>query len=398
MGTYRWSLALAGFLAVCAPAFADNPPVEVGGDWYLSGSSVTEPVSAGRDVLAFGGSVTVTQDVAQDVHAMGLDVEIDGAVLGDAVASGASVSVDGSVAGDLTASALILRTGPGAEIGGNARLAAMTVTVEGPVAGALVAAGAEVTLNAPVAGDVSLSGMEINFGPNARIDGQLTYYSTARVDIPEGVISADRVRFEAANRREMWRDVRGDWQAWDGPVELSPWVVIGGFLINLGLFVLLGAVLLALAPNTVRRLRRTADARPGMVILTGAIGLSILFGSLLIGALSVVGLPLLPIIVLLIVLVWLLGYLLGAYVLAMRVLRGLGTEESPGMAMRLLALAIGVTLVALLNFIPVLGWMANFALVLLGVGAITTALFESFLTGVAADRDQALEPYEPSQS
>lgn len=398
MSVSRFCLTLTAVIALSAPALSQTQPVEVGGDVFLSGSTVTQPISAERDLLAFGASVSLSGDVAEDVHAIGFDVEIDGAIGGDVVAAGGSVSVDGTVAGDVTASAMTLRTGPEAEIGGNARLAGATVTIDGPVLGALVAAGGEITLNAPITGDVVLTSAEITFGPNAVIQGTLTYFSDDRIEVPERVISAERVRFEPASEREMWRDFRDDWQDWDSPVELNRWTIVGGFLINLGLFIVIGAVFLSLAPGTVRRLRRRADARPGMVILTGTIGLSILFGSIPVGVLSVVGMPLVPILVLLILAVWVLGYILGAYVLAMRVLRGFGAAESPSIATRLLALAVGVTLVALLNFIPVIGWMANFALVLLGIGAITTALFDSFMTRLEPELDQGLALIDTSDT
>lgn len=397
MSVLRIALTVAALVALPFPALSQTVPVEVGGDVYIAGSSVTRPVMAERDLIAFGASVSLSRDVAEDLHVLGFDVEIDGAIGGDVVAAGASVSVDGPVAGDITASAMTLRSGPGAEIGGNARFAGATVTVEGPVQGALVAAGGEIILNAPIAGDVVLTSANITFGPNAVINGTLTYFSDERIEVPERVISADRVQFDPASESEMWREFRDEWQDWDSPVELTPWTIVGGFLINLGLFIVIGAIFLTLAPGTIRRLRRRADARPGMVILTGAIGLSILFGSIPIGVLTIVGLPLVPILILLILAVWTLGYILGAYVLAMRVLRGLGSAESPTIAMRLLALAVGVTLAALLNFIPFIGWMANFALVLLGVGAITTALFDSFLVQLEPKLDQGLAPLESSK-
>lgn len=394
MSVSRALLTVAVMMALSGPAWPQSEPVEIGGDIFVSGTTITQPVLAERDLIAIGASVSLSSDVAEDVHAVGFDVEIDGIVGGDVVAAGASVSVDGPVAGDVTASALTLRSGPRAEIGGNARFAGATVTIDGPIRGALVAAGGEVILNAPVAGDVVLTSPNITFGPNALIDGTLTYISDERMDVPERVISADRVLFELASNSEMWRDIRNDWDDWDSPIEVSPWAVIGGLLVNLGLFILIGAVFLTLAPGTIRRLRRSADARPGMVMLTGTIGLSILFGSIPVGVLSIVGVPLVPIMLLLIITVWVLGYILGAYVVAMRVMRGLGSAESPTIVMRLLALGGGITFAALLNFIPVVGWMANFALVLLGAGAITTALFNSFLTGLEPDMDQGLVPHD----
>lgn len=392
----RFGLVLTMCLGLAAPALAQSP-VEIGGDRYLSDATVTSRDQAARDVVAMGASVTLSADVAEDVHAMGFDVEIDGAVGGDVVAAGATVSMDGPIAGDVTASAMTLRIGLNAEITGNVRLVAGTVRIDGPILGALVAAGGEVTLNAPIMGDVVLTAGSIEFGPEARIDGMLTYYAPAPLDVPLRVIGADRVQYQPATHPETWRDFRDEWADWERPAAIGPWAVVGGFLVNLGLFLLIGALFLTLAPNMVRSLRRRAEARPGMVILTGVIGLSILFGAVPVSAISIVGLPLVPLILLFTVVVWVLGYILGAYVLAMRVMRGLGGEESPGIGMRLLALALGVTLMALLNFIPVIGWMANFALVLLGVGAVTTRLFDSTLGRLEPELDQGLAPIDRTE-
>ena len=397
MQTPKALLVLLLLAASPAAAPAETAPVVIGGDTYVSGASVTERGTAERDLLAMGADLDLSGQVAQDVHAIGFDLDIGGSVRGDAVLAGAAVAVDATVAGDLTASGLTLRTGPSAQIDGNARLAGATVTVEGQISGALVAAGAAVELNAAVAGDVSLAGAEIRFGPDARIGGTLTYVTDAPVAIPATVIAPERVIFRPAETAALWRDMRDEWQEWEAPLALTPWRVVAGFLVNLGLFIVIGAVFLSLAPGTVRRLRRSADSRPGMVLLTGAIGLSILFGALPVAILSVVGIPVVPILLLLIVLMWLLGYILGAYIVAMAVLRGFGGAESPPTPIRLIALAAGVTAVALLNFIPVVGWMVNFALVLLGVGAIATVLFDRAVVRLEPDLDQSLAPLDRPQ-
>lgn len=398
MSIRRLFLSLIAVSVISVPANSQTEPVEVGGDVFINGATITQSITAERDLLAVGASVSLSGNMTEDVHAIGFDVEIDGAIGGDVAAAGAAVSVDGPVAGDVTASAMTLRSGPRAEIGGNARFAAASVTVNGPIRGTLVAAGAEITLNAPVSGDVVLTSAKITFGPNAVIEGRLTYYNDERIAVPERVISADRVTFELASESEMWRAFRNDWKEWENPVKMTPSAIFGGFLINLGLFIVIGSISLTLVPGTIRRLRRHADARPGMVILTGSIGLAILFGSIPVGVLSIVGLPLVPILLLLIIAAWVLGYILGAYVVAMRVLRGLGSAETPGIWTRLLALAAGVTLAALLNFIPFIGWMVNFALVLLGVGAITTTLFDSFVARLEPALDQGLAPLDGSET
>ncbi len=383
------SMLIAGFLvAVAGPGFGETADRMIGGDVLRVGET-TVPLEASRDVLAAGATVSLDGAIAQDTHAAGFDVDVDATTGGDLFAVGFSVNLRGSVGGDLTASAFSVRTGPRAEVGGNARLAGGRVTIDGPILGALVAAGGKVTLNSEIAGDVLLAGETLTFGPGARIGGTLTYSAPAPMDIPERVVSADRVTFEPYERGEMMNRSYEMWSDWEYPVLPTFLSWLSGFLVALGFFVVIGALFLALAPKQVRHLRRTIDARPGMALLSGVIGLSVLIGLIPISALTVVGIPLVPIVLLATVVVWTLGYILGAYVLAMRAMRGLGGAENPEIWMRLLALVIGVTIIALLNYIPVLGWMTNFALVLLGVGGMTTALFERLVgnAGPATDVD-----------
>ncbi len=177
----------------------------------------------------------------------------------------------------------------------------------------------------------------------------------------------------------MMRDAGEMWSDFEYPVLPTFMSLLGGFIVTLGFFVVLGAIFLSLMPKKVARLEHLITERPGIALLSGVIGLSILFGLVPISALTIVGIPLVPIVLLTTIAVWTLGYVLGAYAVAMRALRGAGAPENPTIWIRLLALVVGVTLVALLNFIPFLGWMANLALVLVGIGAMTMALFNQMI-------------------
>ncbi|XDA97987.1 hypothetical protein AB1M95_18040 [Sulfitobacter sp. LCG007] len=380
-------------MALAGPGFGQSPDRVIGGD-ILRAGEMRSPLQATCDVLAAGATVSLDGSVAQDAHAAGFDVDVDATTGGDLYAMGFSVSLRGPVGGDVTASGFSVRVGSEAEIAGNARIAGGRVAIDGPVLGALAVAGGKVTLNSEVSGDVLLAGETLVFGPDARIGGTLTYSAPARIEIPERVVSADRVTYQPYQRSEMMRDAREMWSDWEYPVLPTFLSVLSGFLVTLGFFVVIGALFLTLAPKQVRHLRRGIEAQPGMALLSGVIGLSMLFGLVPISALTIVGLPLVPIVLLATVVLWTLGYILGAYVLAMRVLRGLGAAENPEIWMRLLALVVGVTLVALLNFIPVLGWMANFALVLLGIGGMTTALFERLTGNVGPALDVDMRPME----
>jgi hypothetical protein len=47
-----------------------------------------------------------------------------------------------------------------------------------------------------------------------------------------------------------------------------------------------------------------------------------------------------------------------------------------------------------LNFIPFVGWVANYTLVLLGIGAMTRAVFQSMLGNPGLALDVDLKPIE----
>ena len=147
--------------------------------------------------------------------------------------------------------------------------------------------------------------------------------------------------------------------------------------------------MLGLMPKRLETLRQIIVCTPGQSLLLGVIGLSVLFGLVPITGLTIVGLPFVPIVMLAIIVAWTLGYGLAAYSVAMRVWSGLGGDEAPSTIARLSIFAAAIICIALLNFIPFVGWVVNYTLVLLGIGAITNRLLQPVIAspGIAFDVD-----------
>lgn len=371
-------------LAAPAPALAEPEQVSHGGDVFAGGSGSLRGLDAPRDVLAGGNAITIGGRVAGDVHAAGFTVDIEAPTGGDVLAAGANVTLRAPVGEDLTAAGFTLRTAPAAEVAGNARLAGGTVTVEGPVRGALSIAAAEVILNAPVSGDVSITAESISFGPDAVVSGQFHYRTDDEHAVPERVATPDRVTWQRLERGDMLRAARDSWEQAEYPALPTTQALLGGFILTLAFFVLLGALFLAFAPRLVQRLRTEALAAPGQTLVIGVLGLSTVFGLVPVSAMTIVGLPLLPFVLLFIVVLWTLGYLLGAYVVAMRFWQAFGSGGAdPTRGARLVVLAAGVTVATLLNFIPFIGWAVNFTLVLFGTGAMARLLTDRWTGRVA---------------
>lgn len=381
------AIVIAFTLGLCGSAFADTDSLIHGGDTFIAGAQIDEAVKTGGDAFLAGRTVNARGSAGGDLHVSGFDISVNADADGDLYAAGITVTMRATVAQDLTAVGFTLRTGKDAETGGNARLFGNSITIEGPVDGALMVTGRDVTLNATVEGDARILAQSLTFGPNAQINGTLTYSAQRKITVPARVAPAERVVFTALSGNGVW----GEWDKIGEEMPALPTFasLFFGFVVSLLFYLVLGAVILGFMPTRLARLRRSIGDAPGQMILLGVMGLSLLVGMVPIAALTIFGIPFVPVVALSIVVLWTFGYALGAYGVAMRVWSGFGGSDDPPNATRLLVFAAALISVALLNFIPFVGWVANYTLVLLGVGAMTHALFRWLVgnSGVAFDVD-----------
>ncbi len=395
LGSVLWAILAA------SPPSAQTVLRTNGTDTFVVATSGMPALQASGDVFASGGAVVTTGRVGGDAHVAGFDLDLEADVASDLYAAGAAVTLRASVGGDLSMMGFSLRTADRATITGNARMLGSTITIDGPVGGALAATGGEITLNAAVAGDALLQAGTLSFGPEARIAGTLTYSAPDPVTIPAEVIPAARVVYHKSpplmDRFEHMRDWGGGWSdGWAGrdmPTLPSTLALVSTFLVTLGFLVLLGGALLALAPQRCEALRLAGTRRPALMVLLGVLGLSMLMGLVPVAVMTVIGLPFVPIVGLAILVVWTLGYVFGAYVVAMRLYLALGPREDPGLGLRIVLLGVAVLVFSLLNFVPVLGWMVNFLLVLFGIGTLSTGILRALVARLpqepVADPDRA---------
>ena len=365
-------------LAILMPGLAGAETVSQrnGTDLFLSGTSGLPEVETTGDVFAVGQSVLLKGKAGGDTHAAGFDVSVEAPVAGDLYTAGATVAVLAPVAQDLTAMGMNLRTSSQASVAGNARLLGGTVVIDGPVTGALTVTAGELTLNAAINGDVLMVAETVHFGPAARILGRLTYEAVEAINVPTSVIPADRVIYHKLAVPETVTDIGQSWR--DGQPMMPPArVVLGGLLIIITFLVAVAAVTLAMAPIWSDRVRRTVEARPGASLLAGIFGLAALFGLVPVAVMTIIGIPLLPFVLVAMLLGWMMSYLVGVYAMSLRLARAFGMGDPVGLSARTLVIALGLLVAALLNFVPILGWIFNFFLLLAGAGAIVLVLLRS---------------------
>ena len=305
---------------VVSPALGQTSERVHGGDSFVTGRTVNQTFSSGRDVFAIGNVITAGGTVRGDIHLLGFDVDQEATVGGDLLATGMTVTLAAPIAGDATVTGFNIRNTRNAPIGGNAILVGNTITVGGPVSGALTGFAQTVVLNAQIDGDVWLVADSITFGPDAVVTGRLVYSTPDPISVPERVLPPDRVSYEKAQSWQMRDRMYEGWKNVEYPELPTFMSMLAFFLVSMAFFIALAAIFQTFLPKPLTRMQIAVESRPGQVFLLGVIGLSMLFGMVPIVALTVFGLPLVPIVLLAIVAAWTLGYALGAYAVSQRIL------------------------------------------------------------------------------
>lgn len=287
---------------------------------------------------------------------------------GDVSATGGTVVVRGKIDGDLRAYGSDVRIEEGAEVTGILRVYGGDVHVNGTVGeNALVYAGS-VTLGetgsvdrsfGAVAGDVTIAG---TVGDDANVfAGTITLEETAVVDgglTYQGELVDEGGTVEGAVQQT--KDL-----ALVPP--LDPILAVVGVLMFFA-DLLLGAILLRVAPRFAEAAVRTATGEPFRTFATGLV--AVLATGLLVGllAITIVGIPLaFALLLLAVVLAW-VATVYGRYIVGAQLLSY--TERDN----RYLALVVGVVLVTLLGFVPYLGTAVRAFVFLLGSGVVVLGL------------------------
>jgi cytoskeletal protein CcmA (bactofilin family) len=324
-------------------------------DLYLAGGQVNVLAEVRGDVLVAGGQVSVDNRVSGDVMAAGGNVAIRARVDDDVRAAGGSVSLDGTIGGDAVVAGGSVRLAPGARVSGRAWLSGANVVVAGRVGRELRVAGGTVVIAGEIDGNAEVIAEHVQVADGAVIRGDLTYSSPGAADIHPGA------RIQGATTAKPFGTRHGA-AGWIGCV------VVG--LICLVTFTLSATVVYYLFPNVSRTVLGSIEAEPWPSLGLGlAVFVTVPFVIILL-AVTVVALPLALLLGALYLLV-LVGGLLAAIVwLGERIFR-VFRRAPVSTGARILSILAAVAVVGVVRWIPVLGSLAVFVLMLFGLGALT---------------------------
>lgn len=303
------------------------------------------------DVVIFARQAQIEGDVEGDVLIAAQEVRLEGEISGNVRSAAADIRIIGGVEGDALLAAAQLFVGPTGEVGGEFIAAANTIEIAGPVGGDARVAASNVTVNAPMGGALRASTGELSLLPNASIAGDLVYRSGQDANVAPGV------RLEGAVERLEMEEGGG----------LAAILLIA-LRLFIGLFAL-GALFVLLFPRFARQAPQQLETKPwksvgwGAVVLIGTplIAMGLFFLGAFIGG-------------------WWLGLvLLALYAIALALsvpVAGMAFGEWLLLKVRklrvhaLLALALGLVVLALLSLVPFLNVLVLLAVVLGGLGAL----------------------------
>ena len=294
------------------------------------------PAHAAEERLV-GDVVVGPQGIEHDVSTGAGDLVVHGLVEDDVQSGFGDVLVTGRVNGDIDA-------GFG------------DVKIEGPVGGDVRAEFGDVYVNAPVKGDVHVGWGDVELGSKGEISGNLEC---------EGCEIT-------GNRSAVKGDMMARGMALDVDESHGPSIIgFFGWLFAALAFSACAVLAAVVAPRPLTSAASRAEESPGRSFVYGLVSLPVVFVLCVVLAVSIVGIPLLLLLVPAYIALLFFGALVAAFFIGTRILMVTGRYRV-GNA---LAAVVGAIILAGTTFIPVLGDLLLYALTLFGTGAIILAVF-----------------------
>jgi hypothetical protein len=350
--------AVAGLLAVPAGAAESNgSSVSFGSDLFAAGNRVRLTEQVLGDAFLAAHEVESTGSVGGDLLVAGTELQLSGKVGHNLFAAGRSVDLNGNVACNARVAGAQLHILPTARIGGGLSLAGNRIEFDGQSQGYLTAAGKTISIDGHVGGDANITGGDLDLGPQAVIDGTLTFRGPRAPTVAATARLLGGVRFIRQRERSA--------VSTSGAFRAGSWIWLVGWMIA-------GGIILALWPTFTRSVTGQAAARATLAGLIGLVVLVVTPIAIAFLLATLIGIPLALLLLALYLLILPLGYLAAAATIADRIATrdARPSIPTPRRVMLLMATLLALFLVAR---IPYLGPIIRFLLLLVGIGAIVIA-------------------------
>ena len=304
------------------------------------------------DLFAVGGNINLYGRVAKDALLLGGTVIANGEVADDLRVAGGNITIGGNVGGELLAAGGSVNILPGAAVSRGISVAGGMVTIAANVKGDLIVRGGEVRIDGPIAGKADIKADKLTLGPKALIEGDLIYSAKAEAKMEPGAVVRGKSEFT------MRQSSRGEKNK-----AAIFWAFFAGWAVKVLMVFAAAMILRAILRAREAVFFRSIRDKFWRELGVGFAALILVPIAAVIAIVTVVGaLPGIAAMLLYAVLLVLAGPLAALW--GADTISGWGEGQSACDVGLLAAAAL-----ALLGFIPVLGWIVCFGVFLLTLGA-----------------------------
>jgi hypothetical protein len=322
---------------------------------YLGGTTVTVAGTVHGDVYCAGQNVEITGTVEGDVICAGQIVNVSGTVQGDVRIAGQTVTVSGPVAHSLTVFGQSVTLAGNATVGSDATIFGSTLQLGGKIGRDAVIGGESVALAGTIARNVTISGVNsLALVSGAHVGGTLDYTSSNEYQKSNGVTVVGRA------------------QRHDPPVQeqktSNVWTAqVGSTFYWFGSTLVLGLLLLGLAPRSLRATQDVMTKQSGRALLTGLVALVMTPIVVVMLMVTFLGIPAAFALLLLWVVALITSFSYSSYTLGDWLVKQASWKlKWP----HFMALLLGLVVLAVLMLIPFVGGLFGFLAMVWGLGGL----------------------------
>lgn len=324
-------------------------------DYFAANEVVDIQGTVNGDAYVAGGEVTVNGSINGDLLVVGGQVNIDGIVRNNLRVLGGNINIRGTVGRNISAVGGNITIEKGARINGNLVSAGGNIEVLSPVRDFTVAGG-NVRVGSTIQRNMMAGVGNLTLTPNARVGGNLEYWSEEQGVFSQGASVSGRTTFHQTTPPEKEKG------AVEAAIKGASLVFeIVGFLSSF----LVGLLLLWVAPVYMRDVAMLMQKRFGMSLLMGLVILIVTPIAILLFIVTILGIPIALMLLALYLIELYLSHIVVSFSLGMWI-KGYMNKK----ANMYLTFTVGLIVYYIVGFIPLIGGLTKFIVLLVGIGAL----------------------------
>ena len=335
----------------------------VNGDYLGVAGVVDVAGTVDGDVMIAGGMLNFYGKSSGDILAAGGEIKISGEKEGSVRVAGGNISIEGNVPKNVTAAGGNITIEKNSVIDGSVYIAGGNIEIRGDIKGDVKAAGGRVLLAGDTDGDVEIWAEEISIRSDAKIGGSIVYHSNSEVSIDENVVAGEIIRKPLPVKEEERKGFLG--------------FLFGFELLKFLGLLILGLILYRFFYRNGKNIFDSMEREPWKNLAMGIIAMILIPVSLIILLVSLVGWPLMIVILFGFIIALMVSKIVAAIAVGHFINKRLKerelTEKFPWVNF-----ILGYLVLVVLWIVPIVGWLAVCLITAWAFGGIVWYLYRKF--------------------